>query len=79
MGKVLLRRRGEWLLRVKGELSASTTLWLHLLLFGISSIDVSSSLMLYRLALQEEARKKQELVKEAEEMSTKQVISSLAI
>ena len=35
--------------------------------------------MLYRLALQDEARKKQELVKEAEEMSTKQVISSLAI
>ena len=32
--------------------------------------------MLYRLALQDEARKKQELVKEAEEMSTKQVKSS---
>ena len=31
---------------------------------------------MFRLALQEEARKKQELVKEAEEMSTKQVISS---
>lgn len=35
--------------------------------------------MYCRLALQEEARKKQELVKEAEEMSTKQVLSHISL